>query len=160
MMFEVGRVCMKTAGREAGRYCVVLKKEEPGFVLITGPKSLTKVKRRKCNIHHLEPLVEKIKIKSEAPDDEVLKALKEEKVFEKLGFRVKTAEKTAAEKVETKREKKPAPEKEAPKPKKAEPKKSEPKKKAKPAKKPKTEKKEVKPKRAEKKPAKKTAKKK
>jgi len=92
---------MKTAGREAGRYCVVLKKDEPGFVLITGPKSLTKVKRRKCNIHHLEPLVEKLKIKAEASDDEVLKALKEERVFEKLGFKLVTAGK----KIEHKEEK-------------------------------------------------------
>jgi ribosomal protein L14E/L6E/L27E len=27
MALEIGRVCMKTAGREAGRYCVVLKKK-------------------------------------------------------------------------------------------------------------------------------------
>jgi large subunit ribosomal protein L14e len=146
-MFEIGRVCMKTAGREAGRYCVVLKKEEPGFVLITGPKSLTKVKRRKCNVHHLEPMVKKVKIKSEASDAEVLKALKDEKVFEDLGFKVVT---------------KGEPAKEAPK--KSEPKKTEKKPEKKKAKK---EKKIVKKeaakkitKKAKKKPAKKAAKKK
>ena len=120
-MYEIGRICMKTAGREAGKYCVVLKKEEPGFVLITGPKVLTKVKRRKCNVHHLEPLVEKVKIKAEATDEEVMKALKEESVFEKLGFKVVVAGKPAAReekpKVEHKEEKpkvvkKPAPKKE------------------------------------------------
>lgn len=103
-MFEIGRVCMKIAGREAGKYCIVLKKEEPGFVLITGPKSLTKVKRRKCNIHHLEPLVEKIKIKAEASDEDILKAYKEANLLEKLGLKVKV-EKKAEHKKEPKAEK-------------------------------------------------------
>lgn len=143
-MFETGRVCMKTAGREAGKYCVVLKKEEPGYVLITGPKVLTKVKRRKCNIHHLEPLVEKIKIKSEASDDEVMRALRDEKVFEKLGFRVVTA-KPAAKEEKPKAEKKAEPKREKPKVvKKVEPKKIEkkakPRKESKPVKKPKAKK--------------------
>ncbi|MEM5790964.1 MAG: 50S ribosomal protein L14e, partial [Candidatus Aenigmatarchaeota archaeon] len=43
MPLEVGRVCLKIAGREAGKYCVVLKKIDDNFVLITGPKSLTGV---------------------------------------------------------------------------------------------------------------------
>lgn len=153
-MFEIGRICMKTAGREAGKYCVVLKKEEPGFVLITGPKSLTKVKRRKCNVHHLEPMVEKIKIKADAPDVEVIKALRDEKVFEKLGFKVvakgepahekpKVEKKPEPKKAEPKKEKKPEHKKEVKVPAKkvskpAKPKKEKPKptKKAKPAKKP------------------------
>ncbi len=87
-MFDVGRVCMKTAGREAGRYCVVLKKEGSGFVLVTGPKNLTGVKRRRCNIYHLEPLVEKLKIKADASDEEVLSAFKESKLMEKLGLKL------------------------------------------------------------------------
>ena len=41
----VGRVCMKTAGREAGKYCVILKKEDANFMLVTGPRELTQVKR-------------------------------------------------------------------------------------------------------------------
>lgn len=85
-MFEVGRVCMKTAGRESGKYCVVIKELEEGFVMVTGPKSLTKVKRRRCNINHLEPMMEKIKIKSDASDTEVLKAYQQASVFARLGL--------------------------------------------------------------------------
>ena len=126
MMFEIGRVCMKTAGREAGKYCVVLKKEDPGFVLVTGPRSLTKVKRRKCNVHHLEPLVEKVKIKAEASDAEVLSALKSGKLLEKLGIKEIKVEKTA-EKKPVKKEAKKAEKKES-KPAKKETKKAEKKK--------------------------------
>lgn len=76
-MFDIGRLCIKTAGREAGKYCVVLKKIDDNFVLVTGPRSLTQVKRRKCNILHLEPLKETLKIEADASDDEVIKAYEE-----------------------------------------------------------------------------------
>jgi len=83
-MIDVGRVCVKTAGREAGRFCVVVKKVDDNFVLITGPKKLTKVKRRRCNIEHLEPLEHKISIKADAPDSDVENELKKHKVLEKV----------------------------------------------------------------------------
>ena len=76
-MLEPGRICVKTAGREAGKYCVIVKSMEENFVLVTGPKNLTDVKRRRCNISHLEPTMDKVKIKSDASDSEVEKALKE-----------------------------------------------------------------------------------
>ncbi len=59
MILEPGRVCVKTAGREAGKYCVVLEVVDENFVIVQGPK----VRKRKCNIAHLEPLPEKIEIK-------------------------------------------------------------------------------------------------
>ena len=83
-MMEVGRVCIKTAGREAGKVCVVVKAPDGGFVTVTGPKSLTSVKRRRCNIEHLEPLEHKLDIKSDASDTEVEQALKGEGVLEKV----------------------------------------------------------------------------
>ena len=85
-MLEVGRICLKTAGREAGRYCVIVKKVDEHFVLVTGPKAATKVKRRKCNIEHLEPLTEKINIHADATDSEVLRAFEEEDVYTKLSI--------------------------------------------------------------------------
>lgn len=85
-MFEIGRVCMKTAGREAGKYCVIVKKVDESFVMVTGPRSLTSVKRRRCNINHLEPITEKINIKSDASDTEVLKAYQDASVLVKLGL--------------------------------------------------------------------------
>jgi large subunit ribosomal protein L14e len=77
---EIGRVCIKTAGREKGKKCVIIDIIDKNFVLITGPKSLTGVKRRKVNIKHLKPTEEKIKIKKGASDEAVLKALQPEKV--------------------------------------------------------------------------------
>ncbi|WP_457614590.1 50S ribosomal protein L14e [Methanopyrus sp.] len=74
---EVGRICVKTAGREAGRYCIVVDIVDENFVIITGPKDVTGVKRRRCNIKHLEPTPEKVDIERGASDEEVKEALKE-----------------------------------------------------------------------------------
>ena len=74
---EVGRICVKTAGREAGRYCVVVDIVDENFVIITGPKDVTGVKRRRCNIKHLEPTPEKVDIDRGASDEEVKEALEE-----------------------------------------------------------------------------------
>ena len=76
-MIEVGRVCVKTAGRESGRPCVVVKKEDDDFVTVTGPKNITNVKRRRCRIEHLKALEYKINVESDATDDEVERLLKE-----------------------------------------------------------------------------------
>ncbi len=76
-IIDVGRICVKIAGREAGRKCVVVDIIDKNFVLVTGPKELTGVKRRRVNIRHLEPTPYKIKIPKGASDEEVLKALKE-----------------------------------------------------------------------------------
>ncbi|MGP3667503.1 MAG: 50S ribosomal protein L14e [Candidatus Bathyarchaeota archaeon] len=75
-LFDVGRVCVKKVGREAGKKCVVVDIVDKNFVLITGPKELTGVKRRRVNVDHLEPLDLKINIKRGADDKEVAKALR------------------------------------------------------------------------------------
>jgi len=72
---EVGRICVKIAGREAGKRCVIVDIIDKNFVLITGPKSITGVKRRRVNINHIKPTEEKIKIRRGASDDEVAEAL-------------------------------------------------------------------------------------
>jgi large subunit ribosomal protein L14e len=72
---EVGRICQKTFGRETGKKCVIVDVMDKSFVLITGPKSLTGVKRRRVNINHIEPLQDKVDIKKGASDDEVAKVL-------------------------------------------------------------------------------------
>ncbi|MET1159424.1 MAG: 50S ribosomal protein L14e [Thermoprotei archaeon] len=86
---EIGRICVKTAGREAGRKCVIVDIIDENFVLITGPKSLTGVKRRRANIKHLEPLDIVIKIPRGASDEEVLKALEENNLIDFMKERVK-----------------------------------------------------------------------
>ncbi|MFH1236779.1 MAG: hypothetical protein V1648_00025 [Candidatus Aenigmatarchaeota archaeon] len=84
-MFEIGRICMKTAGREAGKYCVVVAKEkDKEFLLITGPKAATHVRRRKCNCHHLEATPYKVEIAENATDEEIMKAYEKDDIFSRL----------------------------------------------------------------------------
>jgi large subunit ribosomal protein L14e len=73
---EVGRICLKLAGREAGRKCVIVDVADKSFVVITGPKSVTGVRRRRVNIGHIEPLQDRIEIKRDSSDEEVAEALK------------------------------------------------------------------------------------
>jgi large subunit ribosomal protein L14e len=88
---EVGRICVKLAGREAGKKCVVVDVVDKSFVLITGPKNLTGVKRRRANINHIEPLQEKITIVRGASDEEVVEALKASNKLEEMKQPVKPA---------------------------------------------------------------------
>ncbi|MEM5793851.1 MAG: 50S ribosomal protein L14e [Candidatus Aenigmatarchaeota archaeon] len=106
-MLDIGRVCLKISGREAGKYCVVVKKIDKSFVLVTGPKILTGVKRRKCNITHLEPLPYKLEIKEDASDEEVIQAFKNSEIASKLELKFPSeAEiKAAKEKEKPKEEK-------------------------------------------------------
>jgi len=73
---EVGRICVKLSGREAGKKCVIVDVMDKSYIMITGPKKLTGVKRRRANINHVEPLQDVIEIKRGASDDEVESALK------------------------------------------------------------------------------------
>jgi large subunit ribosomal protein L14e len=70
MVMEVGRVCIKVAGHEAGKRCVIVETLDNTFVVVSGPG----VKRRRCNIAHLEPLDQKIEIAKGAPEEEVRRA--------------------------------------------------------------------------------------
>jgi len=68
---EVGRVCVKVAGRESGLKCVIVDVMDKSFVVVTGPKKVTGVKRRRVNINHVAPTEDVIPIKRGASDDEV-----------------------------------------------------------------------------------------
>jgi large subunit ribosomal protein L14e len=72
---EVGRICVKQVGRETANKCVVVDVMDKSFILVTGPKKLTGVKRRRVNINHVMPLEDKIDIKKGASDEEVTQAL-------------------------------------------------------------------------------------
>lgn len=74
-MIEIGRLCVKIAGRDAGLKCTIVDILDEKFVLIDG-----ETRRRKCNILHLEPLKDVIKIEKNAPHGEIAKE------FEKLGI--------------------------------------------------------------------------
>jgi len=75
---DVGRICVKLSGREAGQKCVVVDVIDKNFVLITGPKELNGVKRRRVNISHIEPTEQRVNIRRGESDAELMKALNEE----------------------------------------------------------------------------------
>ena len=86
---EIGRICVKLTGREAGRKCVIIDIMDKSFILVTGPKSVTGVRRRRTNINHVEPLQDKIDIKRGATDEEIAEALKAEGKLETIAQPVK-----------------------------------------------------------------------
>ena len=69
-MFEIGRLCLKIAGRDAGKTAIIVDLVDDNTVLIDG-----NVRRRKCNIRHLEPLNEILKIKKGASTSEAQKIM-------------------------------------------------------------------------------------
>ena len=79
-VYDIGRVCVKTTGREAGRYCVVVDIIDKNYVLIDG----LNVRRRRTNYKHLEPISEMIDIKKGALHDKIEEAIKKAKLEKKL----------------------------------------------------------------------------
>jgi len=67
-MIEIGRLCVKIAGRDAGLKCVIVDILDDKFVLVDG-----QTRRRKCNILHLEPLKDVIKVKKNASHEDIKK---------------------------------------------------------------------------------------
>jgi len=68
---EIGTVCIKTKGREAGKKAVIVSWEKD-FAVVDGPQ----VKRAKCNPRHLFPTSQKISITENASHEEIIKMLK------------------------------------------------------------------------------------
>lgn len=77
-MMEIGRLCVKIAGRDAGKKCVIVDAVDEKFVMIDG-----ETRRRKCNVKHLEPLKEMLKI-SKGADHKTVAA-----EFKKMGTELK-----------------------------------------------------------------------
>mgnify|MGYP001117271063 CR=1 FL=1 len=97
---------MKIAGRESGKYCVVLKKVNDAFVLVTGPKLLTGVKRRRANVEHLEPLPYTLEIKEDAAEEEVIVAFEKAGLVTKFDLKRPSAAEVKAEKAKPAKEEK------------------------------------------------------
>jgi len=78
-MLSIGRLCVKTCGRDAGKKCVIVDVLDNNFVMIDGA-----TRRRKCNILHLEPLDKELKLSKGASHADVAAAFKAEglEVFE------------------------------------------------------------------------------
>ncbi len=81
---EVGRICVKHFGRECCRKCVIIDVMDKSFALVTGPKKVTGIKRRRVNINHIMPLEDKIDIKRGASDDEVTQGLEDAGMLEEM----------------------------------------------------------------------------
>ena len=80
---EVGRVIVKTAGREALMKAVIVDLVDQNFVLISGG-GVSPIKRRRCNIKHLRPLDNVIDIKRGAKDDAIQKAIEKANLIEEI----------------------------------------------------------------------------
>lgn len=74
-MIEVGRIAIKIAGRDSGRKCVIVDILDNNYVLIDG-----NVRRRKCNILHLEATPKKIELKKGASHEDVKKEFSKLKI--------------------------------------------------------------------------------
>lgn len=69
-MYEVGRLVVKIAGRDAGETGIIIDKIDENTVLVDG-----NLRRRKCNIKHLEPLKDVLKIKKGASTSDIKKLM-------------------------------------------------------------------------------------
>jgi large subunit ribosomal protein L14e len=93
-MINIGRVCVKIAGRDSGGKCVVVDVLDKNYVLVDG-----EVRRRKINITHIEPLELSVDIKKGASHEDVMSALKQlESKSEKPKAKEKVKKETKAKK--------------------------------------------------------------
>jgi len=79
-VYDIGRVCVKTMGREVGNYCVVVDIIDKNYVIIDG----LKIRRRRVNYKHIEPLPELVEIKKGAKHEDVEAAIKKAKLDKKM----------------------------------------------------------------------------
>lgn len=79
MIYDIGRVCVKIAGRDAGKQCVVIEQIDDKYVLVDG-----QTRRRKCNVAHLEPTKKTLDVKSGSDHDAIVKA------FDGIGIKIAT----------------------------------------------------------------------
>jgi large subunit ribosomal protein L14e len=79
-VYDIGRVCVKTMGREAGNYCVIVDIIDKNYVIIDG----LKVRRRRANFNHVEPTADIVDIKKGADHQTVETAIKKAKLDKKM----------------------------------------------------------------------------
>ncbi|MHA2391334.1 MAG: 50S ribosomal protein L14e [Promethearchaeota archaeon] len=79
-VYDIGRLCVKIMGREAGHYCVIVDIIDKNYLLIDG----LKIRRRRVNYRHIEPLTDSIDIKKGAKHEDVEAAIKKAKLEKKM----------------------------------------------------------------------------
>ncbi len=85
---EIGQLCLKIAGRDSKKKCIIIDIIDDNFVMIDG-----QTRRRKCNIKHLEPMNKNVHIKKGASHSDVIDTFKD------LGIEIK--EKVKKDKVKS-----------------------------------------------------------
>lgn len=103
MVIEVGRLVVKTAGRDAANYAVVVEVLDDKYVLIDG-----NVRRKKVNMHHVEPLNKTLDVKKGASTKDVLAAFEKANIVvkKKVEEKKKTTPKAQVKKVKKASDKK------------------------------------------------------
>ena len=79
-VYDIGRLCVKTMGREVGHYCVIVDVIDKNYLLIDG----LNVRRRRVNYNHIEPITDTIELKKGANHEEVETAIKKAKLEKKM----------------------------------------------------------------------------
>ncbi|MFX0073506.1 MAG: 50S ribosomal protein L14e [Candidatus Hermodarchaeota archaeon] len=74
-VYDIGRICVKTMGREAGNYCLIVDVIDKNYLLIDG----LKVRRRRVNYKHIEPTSDVIDLEKGADHAAVEAAIKKAK---------------------------------------------------------------------------------
>lgn len=85
--FEIGRIVVKTAGREAAQKAVIIDFVDSAFVLITGA-GISKIKRRRANMKHLEPTTHVLDISKGASNEDIQKAIEKAGLAEEFAASV------------------------------------------------------------------------
>ena len=84
-VYDIGRVCIKIVGREAGHYCVIVDIIDKNYLLIDG----LKIRRRRVNYKHIEATSDTIEIKKGADHNAVEAAIKKAKLDSKMSEPIK-----------------------------------------------------------------------
>jgi len=79
-VYDIGRLCVKTMGREAGHYCVIVDIIDKNYLIIDG----LNLRRRRVNYKHIEPLADSIDIKKGAKHEDVEAAIKKAKLDKRM----------------------------------------------------------------------------
>ena len=78
--YDIGRIVVKTRGREAGNYAIIVDVIDKNYLLVDG----LKIRRRRVNFNHVEPTQQLIEVKKGATHDEVEAAIKKAKLTDKM----------------------------------------------------------------------------
>jgi large subunit ribosomal protein L14e len=80
-VYDIGQVCVKLLGREAGYLCTIVEVIDKNFAIIEG----LKVKRRRCNFKHLSPTKYMLEgLKKGAPKKAIEEAIDKANLKEKF----------------------------------------------------------------------------